>query len=199
MASGNGSPGARKGNVVVDRPAHPLPLEILKPEVRAHHVQVAVAVQIAHANTGMDRRSDIVALPELTRFGRQAIPAQIVLIGHRQDVLTSIAVQIGHHDIVHGSQLFTEGNAFKQLAARLARVAVPGASGDEIDPAVAINVKHRAADLGRRLLTQRVPDPSVGSLHPIPDNLTATAPRDVVRPTISIQVRDCRLTPLGAG
>ena len=96
-------------------------------------------------------------------------------------------------------QFLVEHDPLERLRPRLAGVAVPRAAGDEVHPAVAVDVQRRAAHVRRRLLAQPVPHPAVGRFHAIPEDFAAAAAGDEVRPPVAVQVGRRGLPPGIAG
>ena len=76
----------------------------------------------------------------------------------------------------------------ERLVARRAGIAEPGGAGDLVDPAVAVDVDRRAADLGADLAADLVPDPTVGPLVLEPPDVAVATAGDPVEVAVFIHV-----------
>ena len=148
---------------------------------------VSVAGQVAHGDARVDRRADVVPRPGLRGIGGDVVPAQVVLVGHREDFDASVAVDVGSDDVVDAGSSASKGKRVNGTPGSRG-VAVPRAPGDEIDPAVAVHVQRHAAHVGRGIRAKQVARPTIGRVHLVPEDVAVLLPDDVFEPPVVVQV-----------
>lgn len=162
--SGLQAPGADLAEVevrVLD-PGRSLPVRILKPAVEARQVHIAITVDVAGSESAVAGRiggaKDLVLDPGLGRVRRNGVPEDALLIEEGEEVEFAVAVEVGGEIVVGGDGAGFE--ALKRLPG-VTGVAIPGGAGDLVNPAVAVHVEGRTADVGGSFLADQMAAPVV--------------------------------------
>ena len=173
-------------------PLAAIALDIFEPDVRSDDIEVAIAIQVANRNTGMNGGADDFVLPTLFRVCRDLVPAQVIQIGHGHDLGRAIAIDVRRDYVMHAGQVRVKLEAVKGPAI-VAGVAIPNAARDEVQAAVAGDIQRDAADIRWRVATHDMPRPTIRRMILVPVERAVALADDVLKRAIAIQVGQASL------
>ena len=199
LTANGGSLRAPRLGHFVHRPP-PAAVDVLEPDVAANYVQIAVGVEIAQRDARVDRLAD-------GRRGPRARAASSGIVyqrtSFRSDIVsTSSRLSPSTSPRIRSWTAFSCGSKTCRMKGLLARrfwILVPRAAGDEVDPAIAVDVERLAADVGRRIVAQVMPDPLVGRLILIPKDPPVLLAGDEVQIAVAVEIGQVGLTHVAAG
>jgi hypothetical protein len=166
---------------------HAVPVHVFEPHIRAHDVQLPVTIQVAHGCASVYRGTDVVAGPRLGWINRDLVPAQVVLVGHGDDVEPTVSIQVRGNDVVYAGEVDVEHETLERLGG-IPRVAVPCPASHKIGVTVAINVKRASTYVESRVLTQKMAQPVIRRVVFVPKDVAVPLPDDELESPIVIQV-----------
>lgn len=91
-----------EGSIRVLRPLVALAAGVLVPGIGTRDVEIAVPVDVPHADARVDPWADVRALPRLARIRRNPVPAQIVAIAEREHIELAIAIDVNEGRLAVG-------------------------------------------------------------------------------------------------
>jgi hypothetical protein len=170
-------------------------IRVLEPFVGSRDVEIAISIDITDRHTGVNGYADVVPFPRLPGIRRNAVAPKIIPVGHGDYLQPSIAVEIAGDEVMNSGELRVENEALEWLLTGRARIAIPDAAGDMIDPSIAIHVDRRATDVGRVVGSQYVPRPTVRALifKPIDSLLGVFASSDEIKIAVVVEVDEAAL------
>src|SRR5687768_8105133 len=132
--------------------------------------------------------------PRLSRVARNLVPKDALHVLHRNEVQLAVAIHIGSSVVVGGNRAI--GKSLEWLLPRVSWIAIPGPARTVIDPAIAVDVEGRAANIGRRFIADQVSLPIVGgSVFPPPD-FTPPLPREEIQISVAVDIHQRGLAKL---
>jgi len=111
------------------------------------------------------------------------------------DIGLAVVIDVSDDNVVGAGCIFIEDISFELLLARFAGVAIPNAAANKVNPAVAIHIHWRKADVGQIIRADEVLHPSIRRSKFEPVKLTrlrGASPEDEIETAVTIHVHQGR-------